>query len=305
MNIQNGCRVRIKGGSTYKGRYNGESGTVERYYNSSSQVPVRLDNRKNEASSYGLFWFKMSDVEVIPGKGESGLRVVAARHIGINSNNKVFIWNVPDNITNIQINDVITVDTSRGKKEVVACSVITYGDDADQLLKLHNCVYPTKNVVSIKSKFVNVEIHKPEKLLNKQEERKMRTIGILDLWIENKSEGICEDEAIKIKSIKENDSLYILLLEKTKDINNLFPINESPFQNWIDCQWEDISDFISDETKDLIKKIKNDYSIKRYKINKLYIEIKTMLSACDTYEQGMEVLKNYGIVSENGILIKD
>jgi O-antigen/teichoic acid export membrane protein len=34
----------------------------------------------------------------------------------------------------------------------------------------------------------------------------------------------------------------------------------------------------------------------------LYDEIKTMLSACDTYEQQMSVLKSYGVIDDNGKL---
>lgn len=59
---------------------------------------------------------------------------------------------------------------------------------------------------------------------------------------------------------------------------------------------------VTSETNDKIKTAKETCMTTIKQNNEEFYEIKTMLSACDTYEQEIVVLKNYGVVDENGKL---
>lgn len=162
--------------------------------------------------------------------------------------------------------------------------------------------------------YINIEyldvIHQEDaqennNLINECEGRKMRMIGILDLWKNRYNEQLIKNQNIEIQKAKEEDFLYKELRKKTDEINQMFPTGESPFQNWIDCQGDDVMNALDNETRLKLNSIRASYCAMDASNRQKYNEIKTMLSACDTYEQEIGVLKAYGILNESGILIKD
>lgn len=63
MHIEVNTRVTIRPHANYKGKYTNEQGIVLRAYK--EMVGVKLDNHTNKSSTYGVFWFKPTEVDII------------------------------------------------------------------------------------------------------------------------------------------------------------------------------------------------------------------------------------------------
>lgn len=75
--------------------------------------------------------------------------------------------------------------------------------------------------------------------------------------------------------------------------------SESKFSNSFDCER-----FASDATTQKISEARSKMMDKKKDLNCFVEEIAAMLSACDTYEQEMGVLRTYGVVDGDGRLNK-
>ena len=56
-------RVEVQKLSSYRGKYTGDFGTIKRF--SGNTIGVALDNKQNNNSQYGLFWFKKEDLKKV------------------------------------------------------------------------------------------------------------------------------------------------------------------------------------------------------------------------------------------------
>lgn len=134
------------------------------------------------------------------------------------------------------------------------------------------------------------------------EENKMKEIKnqkVIDLYFKRRKEALNDEfDAIR-ENIKEVDSNYIFIkqlkdqfneyIEKNeiKDVNtNTFPVLSLTEESMAKCD---------EAFDDLNKKINE--------LNDLKEEIIALLSGCDTYEQEMVILKNYGIVTDNNKMV--
>ena len=80
-----GMKVKILPYAEYHGRFTGKIGTVKRI--SESRAGVEFPDEKNTASSYGVFWFKVKNLESVTGlslgdffTGIAGMEFFDARH---------------------------------------------------------------------------------------------------------------------------------------------------------------------------------------------------------------------------------
>ena len=141
---------------------------------------------------------------------------------------------------------------------------------------------------------------------NEGEKKEMKTKEIIDLWrdyaLENSAEYM---ENCKMEIIN-NDRYIIEINSKINSLNTTLqeinPDNEICFNM---CQLH--SSTQSFLTKDSISEIQAlEKEIDKFNsgIMFTYNELKTMLSACETYDQEMQILFNYNIVDEHYVLMK-
>ena len=140
-----------------------------------------------------------------------------------------------------------------------------------------------------------------------------KTVKILDLWKQKQLECLSD----KYREVEDNlhqedplyKSLYDLALQMATEIaktdSSVIEKQYKTFDAVATVILGSIGENFSLHTKDTMDKL--DTGLKEYvaikeKLNSDFHEIKVMLSACDTYEQEMEVLKNYGVVDKNGKL---
>lgn len=140
-----------------------------------------------------------------------------------------------------------------------------------------------------------------------------KTVKILDLWKQKQllywSDKYQEVEDNLYKEDPLYKSLYDLALQIAKEIatadSSVVEKQYKTFDEVATVILGSIGENFSLRTKDTLDKLDaelKEYVVAKDNVNSSYYEIKTMLSACDTYEQEMAVLKNYGVVDENGKL---
>ena len=137
----------------------------------------------------------------------------------------------------------------------------------------------------------------------KSEENKMKEIKnqkVVDLYFERRKEALNDEfDAIR-ENIQEVDSNYIFTkqlkdqfnehIEKNeiKDVNiNIFPVLP-----------------LTEESKAKCDEAYNDYKKKLDDLNNIKEEITALLSGCETYEQEMEILRSYNIVTVDNKLVE-
>ena len=139
---------------SYGGKYAGCYGTLER-----SRAGVRLDDKTNKASSYGLFWFQQNELEVVEDE-----YIKEENEMAISGNYKVAVVKHPTNYgfseasfsfalyptEEVEVGDYVLCDTSNGC-QVGKIEEICEKDDAPQK--------PTKEVIC-KLDFTNFNARK-------------------------------------------------------------------------------------------------------------------------------------------------
>lgn len=111
-----GCEVRILKSPQYKGRYFGELGVVERTstHKGSVMLGVRLE-KKNTASSYGLFWFDSLYVEVIESVETEEIPMLSnyitagVKFLSGSNSDAEYIYALYDRT--VQVDDLVVVNT--------------------------------------------------------------------------------------------------------------------------------------------------------------------------------------------------
>ena len=140
-----------------------------------------------------------------------------------------------------------------------------------------------------------------------------KTVKILDLWESKINDTLISARDSLISRLKEKDVLNqrraSLANDMIENIINLIPETaeitkkhrEAYIKRIMDCYPKELPMFTSETTD----KITSEEEICNAMIKENFekcVEIRTMLSACDTYEQEMAVLKNYGVVDSDGKL---
>ena len=143
-------------------------------------------------------------------------------------------------------------------------------------------------------------------------EVKSKTIKILDLWKLKRFEQVSDTYEETTEELYNNDFLYKSLLEIVEQMVDKITQEYPDVLKENKTNKEDMSLAILEQigklpiySKNTRKKADEAYQVytkERRQTAVLYDEIKTMLSACDTYEQEMSVLKSYGVIDDNGKL---
>lgn len=130
-------------------------------------------------------------------------------------------------------------------------------------------------------------------------ERIMRTENILELFKKNGMEKLNQELKEEVDKWYKLDPFYSSVNEKINEVNKL--LREQGYEE-LDVN---VSSYTHNITDGNIAMVNSECSEKSLYLKKYCNEVKTMCSACDTYEQEIEVLKNYKIIDENGMLIKE
>ena len=105
-----GSRVVIKPYANYRGKYTNEPGTVTKIYKES--LGISLDKHINNSSRYGVFWFKINEVELLESEVFSmiGTFKVAGINFQDGTNTQRTYWYaLYDN--SISVGDMVVVQT--------------------------------------------------------------------------------------------------------------------------------------------------------------------------------------------------
>lgn len=132
MNIRVGVKVKILPNAGYRNAYQDEFGVVERCdpFGEMSTIGVRLDNRMNPSSSYGVYWFNKNKVEIIESEDDEimlkGFKVAGISFLeGVNTKT-VYAYALYDD--NIAVNDIVIVQS--GHHGLGIAKVVSISDDA-------------------------------------------------------------------------------------------------------------------------------------------------------------------------------
>lgn len=167
----------------------------------------------------------------------------------------------------------------------------------------------TKNMESLKRLFDTSTVVNPKISIAVEP----KTVKILDLWKQKQlsywSDKYQEVEDNLYKEDPLYKSLYDLALQMATEIatadSSVIEKQYKTFDTVATVILGSIGENFSLRTKETLDKLDaelKEYVVAKDNVNSFYYEIKAMLSACDTYEQEMAVLKNYGVVGENGKL---
>ena len=148
---------------------------------------------------------------------------------------------------------------------------------------------------------------------NKIADAMPKTIQILDLWRKKEFAHVSDEYDRSTEEACKSDSLYKFLLNLAHQMADEISKHHAVVLKQDDRTVDDIADEIVEDiglnfpihtkktadsnTSEFLK-----YTNAKKNIDLRYYEIKTMLSACDTYEQEMAVLKSYGVIDDNGKL---
>jgi len=127
--------------------------------------------------------------------------------------------------------------------------------------------------------------------------KEIKTIKILDLY-SNKmrkehfnSFDKAEDEILN------KDPLYSSIKDKVREINNLI------IKHGYDEIKLNLKQYTDETTDELLEHLAKESLDEQEALSDKIFEIKSMLSACDTYEQEMKVLETYGVVKDGKLSI--
>lgn len=127
----------------------------------------------------------------------------------------------------------------------------------------------------------------------------MRAENIIELFKKNGMDKLNQELKKEIDTCYKLDPFYSSISEKINEINTL--LMEQGYEK-LDIN---VSHYTCNTTDGNITRLNSECEQKSVDLKKYCNEVKTMCSACDTYEQEIEVLKNYKIVDDNGMLIKE
>lgn len=143
--------------------------------------------------------------------------------------------------------------------------------------------------------------------------KEIKTMKILELWRNKQVSYIRQQYQEFENNLYKDDSLYKKVYDLALQIATEIAKDDSSVlekrYKTLDEVATVILGYVGKEfclhTKDTMDKLDTgtkEYIATKERLHSDFHEIKAMLSACDTYEQEMEMLKNYGVVRTNGKL---
>ena len=128
---------------------------------------------------------------------------------------------------------------------------------------------------------------------NEEENKNMyRNSDVLDLYFDKENAKIDKKYQEKERKIRKKDPVIGQIeafKTQMKDVKGLK----------IDYEYD-----VPQEIREKLIVLRNDENNERDKLHELCREIRTMVQACETYEQHQAILKAYGIIDEQGKLVK-
>jgi hypothetical protein len=132
LDFESGDNVQILYSGDYRGRYKDCTGYIERNAGQSN-LGVRLDNKTNKASQYGVFWFKKEALRKIKNNNEkeestimlNGYKVAVINFMDGKNTDQDYYYAVYDDT--IESNDYVVVQT--GHHGMAIAKVITIEND--------------------------------------------------------------------------------------------------------------------------------------------------------------------------------
>ena len=134
--------------------------------------------------------------------------------------------------------------------------------------------------------------------ITKQEsDKKMRTEQIIDLWYERCSKNMDVHYTEKQKQIIDNDTINQKIKKTISELDEDLKEYEMTISDKLPIS---ILNSMTKESKLKIKEMHQEYEETVKDLVELKREIKVMVSACETYEQEIKVLKDYEIIDDIG-----
>ncbi len=194
----------------------------------------------------------------------------------------------------------IKFDNKDGEKSFVKNDWVTVKpyDWLDQYVADYNEKYcMTSALLSLKEQWETIS-ERVKTFVDKENDnmKEIRTKGIVDLWFRKEYNKISEEMEDVRKSILNDDNLYLSVKTKVDEINSII------VEQGYDEVLIDLDCYTDNTTDKLLNDLDHANIVKIDTLKNKKTEILAMLSACDTYEQEMEVLKTYGVVDESGKL---
>ena len=133
----------------------------------------------------------------------------------------------------------------------------------------------------------------------KGNDKNMKTEKIIDMWYEKSKIEITEKYTDLSEKLINDDKNVALINKSIDDLNT--KLKENDCSKTIPYPVLKVT-YLTPEFKMQLCEI-NDKESKVFKsLLEKYKEIKTMVSACETYEQEIEILKSYGVIDKDGKL---
>lgn len=173
------------------------------------------------------------------------------------------------------------------------CNFFSYKDIAE-MQSVSSCAHVLNALNELELDF--------EKFAYEGENENMKSEKILGLWKKAGMEYVEEETAKEEGKLALADATYVQLLKHVAEIDRI--VSECGHNEDGRSCVNDCKRFVSNETKQKIRWARSKASTKKSNLNGLVDEIAAMLSACDTYEQEMDVLRTYDVIDEDGRLNK-
>ena len=165
-------------------------------------------------------------------------------------------------------------------------------------IKFSNSVSTTASTCTytIKDTITDYFTEKKEREENKMKEIKNQKV--VDLYFKRKEKAL-EDEFDAIREkVKEADANYIFIKQYNDQINEYIKTNE------IKDLCINVELPLTEESVAKRNEAYDDYRKKLDDLNNIKEEITALLSGCETYEQEMEILRSYNIVTVDNKLVE-
>lgn len=135
--------------------------------------------------------------------------------------------------------------------------------------------------------------------LNRKENNIMK---LLDIYRERKQNQITEEFDKKRKQLKEKDTLYTKLLKLKEEYETRLK-TEQIASDMVNMNIFNLNNYKpSEKLNEEFNNLMREEDLAYEELNKLVEEVDSQLSICETYEQKMNILKLYNIITEEGKL---
>ena len=178
-------------------------------------------------------------------------------------------------------------------------TIFTPEEMSEELKRIGQSFIQQKTLVEARIPWGKTRILGDYKEFNQKENddmKEIKTQKIVDLYQNKRLHNVDLDFNTKEEEILNKDNLYSFISKKLKEVNT--EILKNGYDEIEIC----VGNYTSNETDGELNKLSWERDKAKDDIKVSVFEIKAMLSACDTYEQEMEVLKNYKIIGEDGKL---